>query len=304
MTFKYADMFCGIGGFRLALRETDSKCVFSSDYDKDAVICYEALFGEKPYDKDIRTYDYHQMPDIDLLCGGFPCFAFSQAGERKGFESEDPRSQMFFELAKILEIKKPRMFWFENVKGLLNHDEGRSFAKILIRLGELGYDVEWFCPNAKNFGIPVNRERIFIVGHLRGTGTKTVFPFTIPTCNYDRASRETPIFQYRFSHFEITKGIVPTLTASMGVHANDFSFFIRNNALRRLTPRECFRFQGLYESDIDKLIGTNLRDSALYERAGRTVFQPIVRIIAKRIECALNNTPMYEPFADKIVEDW
>jgi len=301
MTFKYADMFCGIGGFRLALRETDSKCVFSSDYDKNAQICYHALFDEYPYDKDIRTYDYHQIPDIDLLCGGFPCAKFSIIGDRQGFESDDPRSQMFFELAKILEIKKPRMFWFENVKGLLNHDRGKSFRIILNRLVELGYNVEWHCTNARNFGYPIIRERLFIVGHLRNDTTKPIFP--LKETNY-RYSNEISVFQRHRDEIREFKGYCPTLTASMGTGGNNVPFIIQNNRFRKLTPRELFRLQGLYESDIDKLIDTKLSDSALYERAGRTVFQPIVRIIAKRIECSLNNTPMYDPFADKMIEDW
>ena len=131
-------MFCGIGGFRLALNHVDSKCVFSSDYNKDAQICYKAIHGETPFPEDVRELNYNDLPDIDLLCGGFPCAKFSIAGDRMGFESDDARAQMFWELAKILEAKKPTMFWFENVKGLLNHDNGNSFRTIFRKLDELG----------------------------------------------------------------------------------------------------------------------------------------------------------------------
>lgn len=286
MKIRYADMFCGIGGFRLALNSVPSECVFSSDYDKNAQICYQALHGELPYTEDIRKYNYYDIPDIDLLCGGFPCCKFSMAGDRMGFASQDPRAQMFWELAKILEIKKPTMFWFENVKGLLNHDEGNSFKSILRKLDELGYDVEWFCPNAKDTGYPIIRERVFIVGHFREKPTKEIFPIETKSFTYDRNIK---VYQYRRKRFRITKGYVPTLTASMGTGGNNVPMVITDNKLRKLTPRECFRLQGMNDSDIDKLINTGLSNSALYERAGRTIFQPIAKNIAKKIYNSLNN---------------
>ena len=280
MTIKYADMFCGIGGFRLALEKFDTKCVFSSDYEIASQTIYQSLFNEMPYDKDIRTYDYNTLPDIDLLCGGFPCAKFSIAGDREGFASKDPRGQMFFELAKILKIKKPKMFWFENVKGLLNHDNGESFKRILWELDKLGYDVEWQCVNAKNFGYPVLRERVFIVGHIRGQRTGKIFPILESISKNDS---EICIYQYRRGNFRRFQGYCPTLTASMGTGGNNVPLIIDNNRLRKLTPRECFRLQGIEDESIDKILSCGLSDSKLYERAGRTVFQPAMREIAKRI---------------------
>jgi len=285
MQIRYADMFCGIGGFRLALNHVDSKCVFSSDYDKNAQICYKAVHGEDPFPDDIRTFDYHKLPDIDLLCGGFPCCKFSVAGDRKGFESEDPRAQMFWELAKMLEIKKPKMFWFENVKGLLNHDKGNSFRTILRKLDELGYDAEWYCPNAKDFGYPIIRERVFIVGHFREKPTERIFPLSPKSYDYDK---ETSIYQYRRGYFRRFDGYVPTLTASMGTGGNNVPMVIQDGQLRKLTPREVFRLQGIEEKVIDAMINTGLSNSALYERAGRSIFQPYAIETAKRIYEVMN----------------
>ena len=279
-------MFCGIGGFRLALNHFDTECVFSSDYDENAQICYKALHGEEPYPNDIRELDYHTIPDIDLLCGGFPCAKFSIAGDRMGFESDDPRALMFFELAKMLEIKKPTMFWFENVKGLLNHDEGNSFKLILRKLDELGYDVEWQCPNAKHYGIPVMRERVFIVGHLRERPTERIFPLEGKIYRYDES---VTVLQWRHCYFRRFNGIVPTLTAQMGTGGLNVPYVVIGDTVRKLTPRETFRLQGLEENDIDKLINTGLSDYKLYERAGRTIFQPYSIEIAERIYKSFNN---------------
>ena len=233
---------------------------------------------------DITVEENHSF--IANNCIAHNCCKFSMAGDRMGFASQDPRAQMFWELAKILEIKKPTMFWFENVKGLLNHDEGNSFKSILRKLDELGYDVEWFCPNAKDTGYPIIRERVFIVGHFREKPTKEIFPIETKSFTYDRNIK---VYQYRRKRFRITKGYVPTLTASMGTGGNNVPMVITDSKLRKLTPRECFRLQGMNDSDIDKLINTGLSNSALYERAGRTIFQPIAKNIAKKIYNSLNN---------------
>jgi len=116
------------------------------------------------------------LPDFDLLIGGFPCQAFSIAGKRGGFT--DTRGTLFFDLARILKTKKPPRFIFENVKGLLSHDHGSTFKTIVTTLDELGYDIQWQVLNSKNFGVPQNRERVYIVGHLRGTPRPEVFPIT------------------------------------------------------------------------------------------------------------------------------
>ena len=125
---------------------------------------------------DITKINAEELPDFDCLVGGFPCQAFSIAGKRKGFE--DTRGTLFFDLARILRAKQPRLFVFENVKGLLSHDSGRTFKTIIQTIDELGYDCQWQVLNSKNFGVPQNRERVYIVGHLRGTPRPEVFPIT------------------------------------------------------------------------------------------------------------------------------
>lgn len=278
---KFVDAFAGIGGFRIAMEEYNHECILTIEYDKKAQKAYKAIWGEgNEWFDDIRRLDTKDIPDFDVLCGGFPCAKFSIAGDRKGFESDDPRALMFFELARIAEEKKPSYLLFENVKGLLNHDNGRSFAIILHTLDKLGYDVEWQLINAKDFGYPVLRERVFIVGHYRGRNTKKVFPITKGIKPHDSKTR---IYQFRRGHFRRFKGYCPTLTASMGTGGNNVPYIIQEGKLRKLTPKELFKLQGIPDNIIEKLLNSGLPDSALYERAGRTVFIPIVREIVKRM---------------------
>jgi DNA (cytosine-5)-methyltransferase 1 len=150
-------------------------CVGYSEIDKYAIQIYEKHFKHKNYG-DATKINASELPDFDLLVGGFPCQAFSIAGKRKGFN--DTRGTLFFDIARILKEKQPRLFVLENVKGLLSHDNGRTFKTIISTLTELRYDLQWQVLNSKNFGVPQNRERVFIVGHLRGTPRPKVFPFT------------------------------------------------------------------------------------------------------------------------------
>lgn len=278
---KFVDAFAGIGGFRMGFDEVESECVLTIEYDKRAQKAYRSIWGEgNEWFEDIRELDMHSIPDFDVLCGGFPCAKFSIAGDRKGFESDDPRAHMFFELVRIAEAKKPKFLLFENVKGLLNHDNGRSFAIILDTLDKVGYDVEWQLLDARDFGYPVIRERVFIIGHLRGAGTRKILPITRGTRPNDS---ETPIFQFRRGYFRRFIGYHPTLTASMGTGGNNVAYTVTEKGVRKLTPREMFRMQGIEERYIDKLLSSGLSDSALYERAGRTVFVPIVKEIVRRL---------------------
>ena len=163
--FKFIDLFAGIGGFRLALQNLGGKCVFTSEWDKYSKETYRANFGEIPFGDITKRATKDYIPDnFDVLCAGFPCQAFSIAGKRGGFE--DTRGTIFFDVAEIIKEKKPRAFFLENVKGLRNHDKGKTLATILNTLrNDLGYHVpEPKIMNAKNFGVPQNRERIFIVG--------------------------------------------------------------------------------------------------------------------------------------------
>lgn len=169
-------MFSGIGGFEVGMSNSNIKheLVGYSEIDKFAIQVFEKQFkGVKNYG-DATTINEFELPDFDLLAGGFPCQAFSMAGKRKGFE--DTRGTLFFDIARILAHKKPKHFILENVKGLLSHDNGRTLQKIFEVLSDIGYMVQWQVLNSKNFGVPQSRERVYIVGHLRGTNRPQVFP--------------------------------------------------------------------------------------------------------------------------------
>lgn len=179
--FKFIDLFAGIGGFRLALQNLGGKCVFTSEWDKYSKKTYRANFGEIPFGDITKPETKNFIPDnFDILCAGFPCQAFSIAGKRGGFE--DTRGTLFFDVAEIIKKKQPKAIFLENVKGLRNHDKGKTLSTILNVLRE---DLGYFVPepkiiNAKDFGVPQNRERIFIVGFHSDTGI-TEFEYPEPT---------------------------------------------------------------------------------------------------------------------------
>lgn len=162
MSYKFIDLFCGIGGFRIALENLGCECVFSSEIDDCAKEMYYQNFGDFPYG-DITKINKENIPDFDILCAGFPCQPFSVAGKRKGFE--DTRGTLFFEIADILRVKQPKMFILENVKGLVTHNKGNTMKTILNGLEYLGYKVSYGIFNASDFGVPQSRERLIIVGH-------------------------------------------------------------------------------------------------------------------------------------------
>lgn len=171
---KFISLFAGIGGFDLALERAGHQCVYANDFDKYASKIYEKNFQHPIDTRDIKVVDANEIPEHDILVGGFPCQSFSIAGKRRGFT--DTRGTLFFEIARIIDKKRPRLFILENVKGLLSHDEGRTLRTIIDTLDELGYDLQWQVLNSKDFGVPQNRERIYIVGNLRGTPRPQVFP--------------------------------------------------------------------------------------------------------------------------------
>ncbi|MCR5540450.1 MAG: DNA cytosine methyltransferase [Ruminococcus sp.] len=176
---KYLDMFAGIGGFRSGLEKVGGfECVGYCECDKFAKQAYEALYDTRKelYFDDARKIDPEELPDIDLICGGFPCQSFSIAGKRRGFD--DVRGTLFFEIARIAAVKRPRYLLMENVPGLLSHDQGRTFETILQTLDELGYDVAWQVLNSADFGVPQARKRVFIIGFLRGECSGRVLSFT------------------------------------------------------------------------------------------------------------------------------
>jgi DNA (cytosine-5)-methyltransferase 1 len=164
-TFKFIDLFAGIGGFRMAMQNLGGKCVFTSEWDENAKKTYRANYGETPFGDITKDRTKNYIPDdFDVLCAGFPCQAFSIAGKRGGFE--DTRGTLFFDVAEIIKTRKPKAIFLENVKGLRNHNGGKTLATIL---NVLRNDLNYFVPepqiiNAKNFGVPQNRERIYIVG--------------------------------------------------------------------------------------------------------------------------------------------
>lgn len=171
---KYLSLFSGIGGFELGIGER-GECVGFSEIDKYAIEVYKKHFENHKNYGDITKVNEGELPDFDMLVGGFPCQAFSVAGKRRGFE--DTRGTLFFDIARVLQAKKPRLLLLENVKGLLSHDNGRTFATIISTLTGLGYDLQWQVLNSKYHGVPQNRERIIIVGHTRGSARPKVFPF-------------------------------------------------------------------------------------------------------------------------------
>jgi DNA (cytosine-5)-methyltransferase 1 len=186
-TFKFIDLFAGIGGFRMAMQKLGGKCVFTSEWDKEAQKTYKANYGETPFGDITKESTKSYIPDgFDVLCAGFPCQAFSIAGKRGGFT--DTRGTLFFDVAEIIKQKKPKAIFLENVKGLRNHDGGKTLATILNVLRE---DLGYFVPepqimNAKNFGVPQNRERIFIVGFRKD--------LKISEFNYPKPSKKTVSF--------------------------------------------------------------------------------------------------------------
>ncbi|VIS38898.1 type II DNA modification methyltransferase [Streptococcus pneumoniae] len=178
---KFLDLFAGIGGFRIGMESAGHECIGFCEIDKFARASYKAIHDTKG---EIELHDITTVSDdtirgigsVDIICGGFPCQAFSIAGNRRGFE--DTRGTLFFEIARFASILRPKYLFLENVKGLLNHENGVTFETIISTLDELGYNVEWQVLNSKNFGVPQNRERVFIIGHSRKRGTRRVFPLS------------------------------------------------------------------------------------------------------------------------------
>ncbi|WP_310378917.1 DNA cytosine methyltransferase [Flavobacterium sp.] len=185
-SFKFIDLFAGIGGFRLALQNLGGKCVFTSEWDENAKKTYRANFGEVPFGDITKEYTKNYIPEnFDVLCAGFPCQAFSIAGKRGGFE--DTRGTLFFDVAEIIKKRRPKAIFLENVKGLRNHNGGKTLATIL---NVLRNDLDYYVPepqivNAKNFGVPQNRERIYIVGFRKNLGIDS---FTYPEPFKDKVS--------------------------------------------------------------------------------------------------------------------
>ena len=221
---KFLDLFAGIGGFRLGMESAGHECVGFCEIDKYARVSYKAIHNTEG---EIELHDITRVTDesirgfgsVDVICGGFPCQAFSIAGHRRGFE--DTRGTLFFEICRFASILRPKYLFLENVRGLLNHDGGATFETIIRTLDGLGYDVEWQVLNSKNFGVPQNRERVFIIGHLRGQRTRNIFPLSgesqstsnqsvvkIGNVNPSGSGMNGEVYQ--------ANGLAPTLTTNKG----------------------------------------------------------------------------------------
>ena len=302
---QFLDLFAGIGGFRLGMEAAGHQCIGFCEIDKFARASYKAIHdtGGEIELHDITTVSdefIQSIGHVDVICGGFPCQAFSIAGNRRGFE--DTRGTLFFEIARFASILKPRILFLENVKGLLNHDKGRTFETILQTLDELGYNVEWQVLNSKDFGVPQNRERVFIIGHLRGEGGRKVLPIDGQIKNINcvrqignlkiRIKEATKIGyaeatigdSVNLSHpnsktrrGRVGKQIANTLLTGeeQGVVMNDFR-------IRKLTPKECWRLQGFPDWAFERAAKVN-SNSQLYKQAGNSVTVNVIAAIARRL---------------------
>lgn len=211
---RFFDMFAGIGGFRSGLEAVGGfECDGYCEIDKYANQAYKAIYDTKGelYFEDARTIKPCDLPDIDLICGGFPCQSFSIAGKRLGFD-DDTRGTLFFEIARIAAVKRPAFLFLENVPGLLSHDGGRTFATILAALDELGYDVAWQVLNSKSFGVPQSRKRVYLVGYFRERCAGEIFSFT--------ETNGTPLIQVlpgtQGNRIYSDQGVSITLTSGAG----------------------------------------------------------------------------------------
>lgn len=310
--FKFIDLFAGIGGFRIAMQNSGGKCVFTSEWDEQAKKTYEANFGEIPFGDITKEETKKFIPDgFDVLCAGFPCQAFSIAGNRKGFA--DTRGTLFFDIEQIAEKHKPKVIFLENVKNLVSHDNGNTFKTIIQILEEkLKYKVFYKVLNtATHANIPQNRERIFIVA-FNPFKVKNYEEFkfpepikltkTIHDClekgkqndeyyyknNHpyfnqlsSAITSSDTIYQWRRVYARENKSkLCPTLTANMGTGGHNVPLINDGYGIRKLTPSECFAFQGY---PIKKYILPPIAKSKLYMQAGNSVTTTLVERIAKNI---------------------
>jgi DNA (cytosine-5)-methyltransferase 1 len=325
---KYLSLFSGIGGFELGIQQAhennhrlqrgeeqgkdgnedslgrDSEsleseprgnrnpmCIGYSEIDKYAVEIYQKRFPEHKNYGDIKTINTSELPNFDLLVGGFPCQSFSIAGKRGGFE--DTRGTLFFDIARILKAKLPRLFLLENVKGLLSHDDGRTFKTIISTLDELGYDLQWQVLNSKNFGVPQNRERVFIVGHLRGTRRPQVFPFGEDGAEYNAVEQQQPQVTGTINSSMSKGGNRQDSKANVLIRADKSNLLKERDkpdntnrrggeayppSVRRLTPTECERLQGFPDGWTE-----GVSDTQRYKCLGNAVTVNVIREIIKRL---------------------
>ena len=309
-SLKFIDLFCGLGGFRLAIENLrpNSECVFSCDFDLDSQKSYETNFGEKPFG-DITKIQTGEIPDHDILFAGFPCQAFSICGGGKGFE--DARGTLFFDIARILQAKRPKAFVLENVKQLVSHNQGKTLERILETLENLDYQVHYKVLNALDFGLPQKRERVFIVGfrepkhfvwNLQKVPMKSlreILELEV-AANYHASAQikqnRLKSVEHKIIKDEITiwhenkGGNISPLPYSCALRSGASYNYLLVNGERRLTEREMLRLQGFPEDykivvgyqAMRKLAGNSVAISCV-EAVLRSVFEALEKPIQTQI---------------------
>lgn len=300
--FTFIDLFAGIGGIRLGFESVGGECVFSSEFDEAACKTYEANFGEHP-SGDITKIPASDIPDFDILLGGFPCQAFSIIGKKEGFENETCGT-LFFEIERILKEKRPKAFMLENVRNLTSHDNGNTFRVIKAHLEEMGYNVYAKVLNALDYGVPQKRERIIIVGFIDNVFFS--FPEPIPSWKRLKLSdiletdvdkkyyvrdniRQSRLMRLKepnypkpyISHENISGSITPHHYSSC-LRAGASANYILINDERRPTEREMLRLQGFPE-DYKIVVGY----SQIKHQCGNSVAVPVIKAVATEMIKAL-----------------
>lgn len=309
--FTFIDLFAGIGGFRIACQNVGGKCLFSSEWDNYAQKTYTHNFGEIPYGDITLDIVKSYIPDkFDLLCGGFPCQAFSIAGYQRGFD--DTRGTLFFDVAEIIKRHRPKAVFLENVKNLKTHDNGNTFSVIKKTLESLNYVVYDKVMNAMEYAnIPQNRERIFIVCFdLEQVPNHTSFTFpkeeklvkNIHDCIDSNEQDPRLFYSEKMKHYEELKSsitsmdsvyqwrrvyvrenkssVCPTLTANMGTGGHNVPLILTDAGIRKLSPKECLNFQGFPET---YSFPNTIPFSACYKQAGNSVVIPLIQKVCQEI---------------------
>jgi DNA (cytosine-5)-methyltransferase 1 len=311
---KTIDLFAGIGGIRLGFEKAGFKTVFANDFDIPCKITYDLNFPRtKLIVEDIKKIDIDDLPKFDFLLAGFPCQAFSIAGYRQGFNDKKGRGNLFFDIARIIDARKPEGFLLENVKNLKSHDGGKTFKIIEKTLQNLGYHTKTRVLNSMKYGnIPQNRERIYIVGFKnKNYADKFCFPEEarltkkIPDLLEKKVSEkyyyngkplykklknfvkeEGKVYQWRRQYVRENKsGVCPTLTANMGMGGHNVPIIRDKKGIRKLTPFECARIQGFPEN----FRLPPISDSALYKQFGNSVSVPVIEAVAKQMMNAMES---------------
>lgn len=291
---KVFSLFSGIGGFDLAMKNLGHEVVGACEIDKYARSVYSRHFPNVPIWEDATKIRPEELPDFDILCGGFPCQPFSTSGKRLGFE--DIRGTLFYEIARIARQKRPSLLFLENVTGLLNHDDGKTFGKTISVLWELGYDVEWQVINSKYF-VPQSRPRLYIIGHLRDKPTPQIFRVGEFSELHIPEQEATDQVTHAITagghsgglHSEMTlimlsqqkgniKQRIQTRKETWTLDTSGSYFAIKDLAgkIRRLTPLECERLQGFPDGWTEGVSNTQR-----YKQLGNAVTVPVIEYIAK-----------------------